>query len=487
MPPPLEWLARLLPRLKIQAAHARLYDGYYSGDRELRIVVREYRDVFGAHADFTPPKTNVSAVGVNAVAERLVVDGFRVGEDDDSAGSQAAWDIWLRNELDVMSAVGHTESLAKGTAFLLVWPDVDGQALISVEDPEQMVVARSGEPPYNVEAAVKLWIDEWTGQPHANVYLTEGIYKYVYTRSAAGSTAYDLIPDPLPITGIPTPAQVIAQRMQGWQEYDFVAAPPAFAGKVPVVELANRARLIRAPESDLKPVAPLADTHSKILADLVIAASFGAVPIRTATGIQLPRDPDTGEPVSPFDVRADRAMVSENPAAKFGTLPAADLAGYVSALDVVLRDIRIITRVPQHYYGGGAGSGTSGETLKAAEASLVRRIDGALPRFGLGWRQAIGLALAIEQPALTDAPMTVRWADTQTRVEAQQVDAAQKLEAMGVPLEIVLIEHLKMDPATVRRAMAMREETPPPTPVVAPATAVPAPDIDVEVETETPV
>ncbi|MCW2631590.1 MAG: hypothetical protein JWR88_552, partial [Pseudonocardia sp.] len=339
------WAEALEPRLNRQRAHAEHFDAYYSGEHQLELANELFRDVFGTaprshereserllqlhhlHA----PHVNLAAIGVDAVAERLIVDGFRVGSDDDQAGAAAARDWWLGNSLDVMSSIAHVESLAKGTAAALLWPGVDGQPVASIEDATQMVVHRRQAPPYDVDAALKVYRDEWTGADVALLWLPGRRYTL-----KAGD------------------AEMINGVRSRWQIVEDVAGP-AF---VPVVELANRARLIRPPSSQIEHVAPLVDAHTLLLADMIVAADTGAFPIRTATGIKLVMGSD-GEPRTPFDARADHAMVSENPDAKFGTLDAANLAGYVAALDMLLREIRTLTRVPEHYYGSGAAAGMS--------------------------------------------------------------------------------------------------------------------------------
>lgn len=450
---PLTWLHLLEEKVREQKKHAETYDAYYSNERELTLITREYEEVFGPNL-LDPPVTNLSAVGVDAVAERLRIDGFRVGDADNKAGADAANEIWRRNDLDVMHAISFVETLVKARTFGLCWPDRQGKAVQTIEDPEQFAVARRPEPPYDVVAAAKLYTDDW-GADLAVLWLPEGMYKF----RAGGAGSGELW----------TPLGRSVGVASRWRERDreaFTPAPAPWRNKqVPVVEFANRQRLLREPRSELVDVAPLADSHAKVLSDLIIACSFGAVPIRTATGIKLPRDkegklirrPD-GTIEGTFDVRADRAMVSEEEKAKFGTLPAADLAGYVSALDQILANVRIVTRVPQHYYGEGTSSGMSGETLKASEASLVRRVNGMQDPLGMPHRTFMSLALQLESSEYADAPVSVRWADTETRVESQLIDGAQKLYAMKVPLEIILTEHLKLDPATVKRALEMREQ-----------------------------
>lgn len=446
---PLTWLHLLEDKIKEQTEVAELYDEYYSNERELDIIKKDYEQVFGRNS-LDPPKTNLAAVGVNAVAERLRVDGFRVGDEDAGEGAKAAHTIWMRNHLDVMFSISNVEMLIKSRTFMLIWPDKQGKAVITIEDPTQFAVERRPTPPYDVIAAAKIYTDTW-GRELAILWLEDGMRKY---EAAPGGGE---------LWTPPNRSRAVRSR---WREREphFTKMPAAFGGRLPIEEFGNRQRLLKEPVSDLVDVAPLVDTHAKILADLIIACSFGAVPIRYATGIKLERNPDgtlkrepDGSVRPPFNIRADRAMVSEDKDAKFGMLEVADLAGYVSALDEVRTNVRIVTRVPQHYYGEGLSSGLTGETLKSSEASLVRRVNGMLDPLAMPLRSGIASALALETD-LGEAPVSVRWADTETRIEAQLIDGGNKLRSMGVPLEWILIEHLKQDPAAVERAMDMAKK-----------------------------
>lgn len=445
-PTPMEWAEMLESRLLAQREHACYYDAYYSGERRLQLVAQLYQDVFGTGAGellLQPPDVNIAAVGVDALAERLVIEGFRVGDDDNQVGAAEARRIFLGNDLDVMQAIAHTETFAKGTVALLAWPGENDDPVISAEDAEQFVVHRSASPPYNVDAAFKVYIDEWTGLERAFLWLESGRYHLERTGGDIPSRSENV------------PKADLA-GMLGWSLVDTDPTPLPIAGQVPVAELANRARLLRPPASELVAVAPLADAHTLLMADMIVAADTGAFPIRTATGVTLVRNPD-GTVQTPFDVRADKAMVSENPNAKYGSLPPSDLAGYVSGIDLILRLFRTVTRVPQHYFGEGSSSGTSGETLKAAEASLVRRADGMTTRL-VGWRQIMHTALVIKDPATYKRmPVQTNWANTETRIFAQEADAAAKFAQMGVPLEIVL-EEIGFKPETIQRALQLQKQ-----------------------------
>lgn len=437
----------LEPCLGQQRLTAEFYDAHYNGWALPESCWRDYAEVFGqadnGGLNLEPPRANVCRIGIDALSERLRVDGFRsagpLGTDKDPAADEA-WAVWIENDMDVMSAIGHTESMVKATGAVLVEPGLNGKAVISIEDATQMVLHRSPAPPYGVDAALKVGWDEWTGDTVSWLWTPAGKWSL---RKRTGQSSWEATDGPVPYQGVP-------------------------AGTLPIVELAQRQRLLLPPQSELSDVAPLADMLNFVLAQMGIAVSFGAVPVRTATGIRLPRlrdangdllldaagreriDPDA----EPMDVRADRALVSEDPEAKFGVLPGADLTGYASALSQLMGSIRGQTGVPQHYYEG-APAGTSSETLIAAEANLVRRANRAHDPFGQAWRRAIRLALLIDGSSYANAPLLVRWKDTDSRSMQQDVANLSAFVAAGGPIQAALSEFLHWDPATIDRTMSL--------------------------------
>jgi hypothetical protein len=47
----------------------------------------------------------------------------------------------------------------------------------------------------------------------------------------------------------------------------------------------------------------------------------------------------------------NRAMISEDPAAKFGQLPSADMAAYEASVRVLLGQVMAVSALPAHYVG----------------------------------------------------------------------------------------------------------------------------------------
>lgn len=439
-PSPQDWANRLVGQIRRQSVHAREFDDYYTGSRRLAIVEREYLEVFGQAptsatlAELVPPDTNVSSVGVDALVERLQIEGWSAlgvpaGEQAVAESARievAAGNLWTGSDMDVMQSVAITEALVKSRSFLLNSEGPDG-AVISVEDPEQVAVARDVAPPYDVVAALKVAPDPWGGPDMSTLWLPGARYP-------------------------------LRRKGPGWD----VGAGERSSAAVPVVELAYRSRLLAEPESYIKRIASLADSYALLMAYLVIAARFGAVPIVTMSGVKLPRSPegmvlpfgaDPARPErAPRRIGAQNALATEDPAGRFGRIEAGELAGFIGAIEMLTASIVALHRTPAHYYGQGARSGTSGETLKASEAGLTRRRQDASRYLGAGFRRAVsdGVSTDLGRPVRV-AP---RWADTETRLETQIADAFTKYVAGGLPLRTTL-EHLGFPAATVERAMTL--------------------------------
>ena len=92
----------------------------------------------------------------------------------------------------------------------------------------------------------------------------------------------------------------------------------------------------------------------------MVTSEYVGRPRRWATGIELIEEPvldDDGDPVLDADSNpvveesnpipeGSRAMISENDAAKFGQLAAADLAGYEASVRVILGQIMAVSTLP---------------------------------------------------------------------------------------------------------------------------------------------
>lgn len=418
---PLWWVERLSWQLQMRRTGMEKFNRYYTGDHDLPFLTRAHeskmRDEFRMLLEDS--RSNFMRLVVDAVEERLRVEGFRLSAASSETADLESWRIWQANEMDAESQTAFLESLVKGVSYLSVWASDSTYASIAVEDPLQTIVEY--EPGSNFRrraSALKVWVNDWTGEEHANLYLPNGIYKFRATAPVSG------------LVGTPQ-SKALDDPAPRWQELEneFVPNP---LGVVPIVPLRNRPRLLLEGESELADVVRVQNQINGFLFLLAIAGYFGAHRQRWAVGLTMNEDKD-GKPVEPFNTAIDRLWQTENPDVKFGEFSETSLSGYISAIEQKVQHIAVTTRTPKHYLMP-EGQEPSGDAIKSAESGLVKKTERKQRPFGEGLEEALRLARVFQgQP---DAPVDseIVWADPQVRTEAEVTDAAiKKFQAHLIP------------------------------------------------------
>jgi len=381
----------------------RLQD-YHDGKHRLAFTSQKFRDAFGGM--FASFADNWCQLVVDAVEERLNVEGFRFGTDPKS--DKDAWTIWQANCLDAESQLAHSESLIKGDAYAIVWGDDEGNPKVSIESPRDVVVAFAPGNRKKRVAALKRWRDD--DGFHCTLFTPDFVYKFDKDdRNVNGDWK------PAMITSEPWPL-------------------PNPLGVVPVVPLTNRGSLTSSyGVSEFLNVIPQQDAVNKLLADMLIASEYIAYPQRYVTGMEIPIDETTGRPIAPFNVSLDKLLVAEDPAAKFGSLTAGDLQNYVTGIETLVQHIASQTRTPPHYFYLN-GNFPSGDAIKSAETGLVAKTRRKMRFFGESWEEVMRLCFAVlNDPRASIIDSETIWADPEYRSEAELADALIKRSAIGVP------------------------------------------------------
>lgn len=410
------WLLRLARELDERRDRLRVYQDYYAGNHPLAFASSKFQRAFGGL--FDEFADNWCDLVVDAVEERLNVEGFRFGEDTE--GDTRAWSIWQRNLLDADSQLAHQEALINGMSYALVWGGEDDLAEITVEHPNEVIVARAPGNRRRRLAALKKWVDE-EGYENATVYLPDGIYKF---RSVRKVKSIDL---------------ARSYRLEEWEAKEVAAEPwpvPNPLGVVPVVPLLNKPQLLVDGTSELHKVIPLQDAVNKLVADMLVASEFSAFRQRWATGMDIPRDPETGAALEPFKHAIDRLWIATSSDTTFGEFSESSLANYVTAIETLVQHVASQTRTPPHYFYL-SGQFPSGESIKSAETGLVAKAYRRMRHFGEAWEEVIRLAFTVEGDLERGAFWAAEtiWRDPESRSEGEHIDAVLKKQALGVPVE----------------------------------------------------
>lgn len=414
---------RLAKTLNSDRDDLEVLDRYYRGAHPLAFASERFRDafggLFGAFAD------NWMPLVVDAVRQRLHVVGFRF----DKAGDAEAWRIYQANRMDADSDILHTDAMIYGRSYLSIGPGDDPDTpLLTVESPMNMTVLQQAGNRRKRIAALRVFTDD-DGSSAASLYLPDEIWRWRQRGISLGQGG-------------------------SWELREEPELNPL--GEVPVVPFLNRPRLDPWGHSEIANVIPLQDAVNKLVADMLVASEFCAMPQRYATGLEIERDPVTGQKKDPFPPVA-RIWQSEDPETKFGQFPGAQLDTYVRAIEMLIQHVASESSTPPHYFYL-KGEFPSGESIKSAEAGLVAKANDKTRSFGESWEEAIRLAFrVIGDPRSADVQAETIWADVEVRTESQHVDAVSKKGAdpINIPRE-QLWEDLGYTPQQIARFLEMR-------------------------------
>lgn len=439
------WLAKLYDELADRQASMQLMDNYYSGDHPLPFLTKAHnakmRDEFRQLLEDS--RSNFMQLVVDAVEERLQVEGFRLSAETDETADQESWKIWQANQMDAEASSVFIEALVKGFGYLSVWePDtLGGYPTISVEDPCETIVSYvPGSNFRQRRAALKVWTDDVAGVKRANVYLPDAIYKF------EANTDINL-------GGQDKPRWV---RLSGGRD-----VVQNRLNVVPIIPIRNRPRVLCEGESELANLYRIQNQINGFLFLLALGGYFGAHKQRWAVGLTIMEDENTGQPREPFDVDIGKLWVAQNgedgQEVKFGEFSQTDLTGYLKAIEQKVLHIAVISRTPRHYLFQ-EGQSPSGDAIKSAESGLVKKVEKKQRPFGEGLEEVMRLARRFA--GAPDAPVDseIVWADAQTESEAAITDAVIKqYEAQLIPWAAAL-EKLGYTQTQIARFASMRQQ-----------------------------
>lgn len=367
------------------------YDGKHSQPRlpeSCASSVKDLRD----HA-----LLNLCPLVVNAVDERLTVQGFQFG--DGSGSGVDVWnEIWQPNQLDAVAPMVMQEALIARRSFVLVWLEGD-QVVITPETPDEVLVDYHPGSRRRRRSAVKRFVSGSGKNKVVDVtmWTDEAVWRWQSTGSS----------------------KVLVLDEGGTGLHPF--------GQVPVVEFLSLPDLRGVPHSELdRGVIAIQDRINKTIFDRLVLQEFQAFPQRWATGLEVELDA-AGNPIRPFGVGPNKVVTNEDSEAKFGQWDAADLSPHLAAVDADVHAMAAVSKTPVHYLAAQF-SNVSADAIRAAEAGLVMKVRGHQRSFGESWEEVVRLALVpAGDPRSTDMASLVEWADPESRTEAEEADAAIKL------------------------------------------------------------
>lgn len=436
---PLEMVVRLSAKLQRRKAKADVWSKAYDGERPLRFASPEFSvQVGGIFDNFSD---NWCQSIADATVERLMPMGFRL---PDGSIDTAAAKAWRRSECDVEVGLALLEAIVTSRSFGLVWKPDGVNTEITFEHPSQAIVEYVPGRRRIRSAGMKTWQDATL--EYATLFLPDTVCRFQRQRQSAG---------------------MWQERTAGLSRGERAHNPNPM-GVVPLVEIANRARLMGPPRSEIANVISLQDTVNTLWAHLLTASDYLALPARAVLGMDRPvREilDDQGEVVGEEDLpldrfRSDRLLWLEQQGASIAEFSAADLSNYTKVIEVAIQHIAAQTRTPATYLSGQLVN-VSADALVASEAGLVAKVQERQRFFGSSLREIMRLeALAAGDTKRADALSigSVIWRDPQFRSDAQYADALTKLKSINVPDEALWERIPGVTPDEIERWKSMRND-----------------------------
>jgi Phage portal protein, SPP1 Gp6-like len=348
---------------------------------------------------------------IDTLTERLEIQGVRstVSEQAD----RQAWNLLQANRIDADQRDVHAETFIAGLSYVSVSGD-GASVRITPETCLEVVHEFVPGDRRSVAAALKV-LEVMPGWWRAELFTPELAVVWLAEYADARRT----------------PLSEGAQP--NWGEPEVTRNP---LGVVPFVPFENRTTAATSSESELHELVPIMQRIQELELAKLVAAHTAVFRQKWATGLEVPRDPETGEQVEPFQSAVARLWVSEDPETRFGSFEATEIGQYLRAIDAEIGEIAAVSRVPSTYFvQSELANPPSAESLVASETALVAKVVDRQRSFGESWEQVtrIGARAAGADAVADDRQLEVLWRTPERRSPAIVADAATKLQAIGVP------------------------------------------------------
>lgn len=408
---------RLLGRLAVQRERLGELWGWYRGRQDMPDVPAKYQAAYRLFLDHSI--TPWARLVVDSVVERLRVQGVRSVDVPESA--RAAWRAFGHARLNADQRLVYTEALIGGVGYVSV-SDGTGEARITPESAFEVAHEPDLADRQQISAALKLYPLDWSREIWiCELYRRDATYRWLAAldRPMRDADAFPIDSGNRRRTGL------------DWADADVIEND---IGIVPIVPFENRVNLLSGGASEIEDCVPVLQRIDQLTLDMMLASHYSAFRQKWATGLQVPRDPDTGKPVEPYSAAVQRLWVNEKADGSFGTFDATDPGGYLSAIDSQIATLAAISRVPAHYLlQRNLANPPSAESLIASEAGLVTKVQDRQATFGESWEQAFWIQAHMSGNDIDVETLEVQWVDAEKRNPAQVADAATKLQTIGVP------------------------------------------------------
>lgn len=446
---PEEWLPVLTKRLDQRRPRLALLRSYTNGNAPLPEGGSHVRAAWEAFQK--KARTNLGALVIDALAERLICNGVTVGQsqnDDDRARA-----IWRGNRMDVAVSDTIRDMLTVSIGYMVVGA-YEGKPVVTSELPEFMYAATDPLQPWVARAAVKVWRDVDVDKDFA----------YVWVNGLRRKFERDSYQTPDASTRV-----IWASAEGGWKPVE--GSDETYKGAPPVVVFENHDCM-----GEFEPHLDILDRINKDILDRLVTTAMQAFRQRYLEG-GLPEKDENGNPIdySAIFNPAPGALWELPEGVKLAETQesAQSIMAMLSATKDDIRDLAAVTRTPiAMLVPDGQNQSAAGSEF--AKEGLVMKARDRIARVIPGLNEVMGFALRVDDAEFADA-VNVGFADPTHVSFAEKYDAAVKAKSADVPWRTRMISILGFSADEVDSMQTELEEEQLALAVAAPAVPANAP------------
>ena len=383
--------------------YTQLWD-YYDGRQPLIYNNEKLREIFhGLNARFT---INWCAVVVDSILDRLNILGASVPQDNSTSASLA--ELWSSTGIVEDIDTIHEEIGVTGESFVIAWINPETGQIEAYHNNARLVHVEYDEGnPRLMRYAAKWWEGEgdvW----YLTLYYADRLEYYrAANKSEIGA-------------------------LSSGKNFTLTDQAPNPFGVIPVFHFRSNQRR---PMSQIANVLEPQDAINKLMADMMVAAEFGAYKQRyviSAAGIGKGKVKNSPNEI--WDLPT--GMEGEQPT-QVGQFDATELQNYLNAIDKLAMSIGVITRTPKHYFYQQGGD-PSGEALIALESPLNKKTQRLINTLTPTWQRLGAFLLALNNQQVDARQIYINYEQPQTVQPRTQAEIRKLNRESGLPLTTIL-------------------------------------------------
>lgn len=424
---PIEWLARLGPKLLERAPMVERWRCYYEGAQDLPQGPSQDREAFREFQ--RTARTNLCKLAAESMVHRTMVTGFRDMSGDATAGTDGAvWDLWQGAKLDARQFGIWRKAYSRSAAYVTVGVDPrrPRRPRVTIEGPETVVVETDPADASVRLAALRLWHDPIAKRWMATLYLPgwrlhwQTRKEYTHARRSEGA--------PLGFTP---------------DRWELRSDPERSLPSVPVVPFLNGDEG-EEPRAEFDVGIDVQNRLNLTLLNRLTAERYAAFRQRGLLNFEPATDPVTGVTIAPFPPGVHQLWTVPppepgEPEPRLFDFAQTQTSEMLRGVEADMRAFAAVTITPVYYLPGDLVN-IGADSIAALDAGHTAKVRQRHTLWGESLEEVLQLMADVAGLDRDLSTSEVVWQRPENFLPSQVADYMSKLVAAQVPLTMVCEE-----------------------------------------------